>query len=504
MASVTKEAVNSIGNRNIFIDYAHKDILPSETFVKGDFEWVFYVKPTGQVGAYITGFSAAGQSKADNGKVSVPEYIDNLPVLEVDACVFSGIDEIPATAELAKDCYIYEVDTDSNGEKSITITEIKDDHPDEMTIPTDIGGIPVKTITEKAFNDADGKNVIVSSKDVLPAGNYKYGDYTYVYSVKNLEDGRMAVRITLTDVADTAKETGYINNRMKEGDIINNVEIDKVMPEAKAFSITYDMNDRESNSQSKAVSSNLPVAYTSADDDLHIPVPERSGYIFRGWTVSGHESESAKMDVVIPTGTEGHISLTAHWEADDSTVRVMCLVPKLVKGTDNGYYAEYTVGDYEEYTNYDEQHASGNVNTINNGKVVKNITGKTGQDLTVKAPELEGFSLRKSQIIDNTSESIANVKIAKNSGVELGTLEDVADSTDNSATLTLKPESKNKIVVFVYSRTMYDVEIDLAGGNVSESDMANYGFKKNGTSYVRTVYYGTEVNIPVEKLMPQG
>ena len=499
ISSVTKKAVNSIGDKEIRIEYGRRGVLQKDVFTNGDYEWKFIVSANGIVGAYVTGLTEEGSRHAEEGKLDIPERIENLPVLTVDATLLPHVKTVPASSELLKDCYVYELRKDVSGNSYIEITEIKDSHPDLMELPDEINGIAVKSITAKALMQADGKDVVFHDESILPSKDFKSGDYTYKYISKDYDEGRYVARVELTDVVESAKENGHINGRKQVNDFIDNMKIDTIDPEARAYSITYNLNDKESNSQSDAVLKDAPAGYTAANSDVKIPRPTRSGYTFKGWTTA--DNDTPNLDVVIKSGSDGHVNLTAHWEADDSTVKVMYLVPRLVKAKSNGYYTEYTVGNYEEYGNYEDvlQHASGKVNTVKDGKVLNRITGKTGDDLTLRAPQLEGFSLRATKVIDDTYDNISKIKLAKNSDVELGTIEGVADSANNKADLVLKPESKNKVVVFVYSRTMYDIDLDLAGGSLSEADAVKYGFTKKGNSYSRTVYYGEEVNIPVEK-----
>ena len=490
VSSVTKKAVNSIGDKKILMDPQYKDVLPETTFSVGDFTWEFMVNDEGQVGAYITGLSREGKAHAHEDKLKLPSKIENLPVLAVSDIVLEYLESVPTTADLRSEYFVYRINDNGDAE----IIGILENHPDFIEIPETLGSADVVLITTDALKQSGGCDLSTENEGILPSGTFTSDDYDYKYILMENEDGLPVIRIELTDLSEAAKARGGVADPKEVGDILNGVKIGKIDGKAKVFNISYDLNDNEKGSQARAALKDAPASYTGASPDITIPEPTRSGYIFKGWKADG--SADVKTSYVIPTGSEGDVKLTAQWEADDSTVQVMYIVPELVATGRNGDHTEYELGNYEEYSDYDakDQHASGDFSTVEGSKVVTEITGKTAEKMKIQAPELEGFSLRQTRVIDDTEEKKEAVMLASNATVSLSSAEGAKDSTNNSATLTLKPESKNKVVVFVYSRTQYDVNLDLDNGSWSGSD--SYGFEGSGTEYKRTEYYGATVDLP--------
>ena len=70
------------------------------------------------------------------------------------------------------------------------------------------------------------------------------------------------------------------------------------------YDLIYNLDGGENNSAN-------PATYTIKSEDITLSDPKRVGYIFDGWTYEGQDEPTK--DVVIPRGSYGDITLTAHW-----------------------------------------------------------------------------------------------------------------------------------------------------------------------------------------------
>lgn len=74
----------------------------------------------------------------------------------------------------------------------------------------------------------------------------------------------------------------------------------------KEYSITYDLNGG-----SFPEGMEVPMTYNSFDTE-RLPVPEREGYIFTGWTISGNDA--SVIEKWTGGGEDGDVLYIAHWE----------------------------------------------------------------------------------------------------------------------------------------------------------------------------------------------
>ena len=90
------------------------------------------------------------------------------------------------------------------------------------------------------------------------------------------------------------------------------------------YKLTYDTQGGEwyeEQSDGAWVSVDAPPSeYTVLTPDIHVTRPDKVGYTFLGWT--GTDVPSNTLDVVIPQGSLGDRSYTAHWEAQAYDVEV--------------------------------------------------------------------------------------------------------------------------------------------------------------------------------------
>ena len=78
----------------------------------------------------------------------------------------------------------------------------------------------------------------------------------------------------------------------------------------KKYSISYSLGGGSA--------SGNPTEYTIEDPDITLNNPEKTGYIFDGWSGTGIDGVSA--EVTIPSGSYGNRTYTAHWTAIDYTL----------------------------------------------------------------------------------------------------------------------------------------------------------------------------------------
>lgn len=92
-----------------------------------------------------------------------------------------------------------------------------------------------------------------------------------------------------------------------------------------------------------------PSEYTVLTPDIHVTRPDKVGYTFLGWT--GTDVPSNTLDVVIPQGSLGDRSYTAHWEAQayDVEVPVSVLFSVGYDGYASGVFDQKGDGNYDTY-----------------------------------------------------------------------------------------------------------------------------------------------------------
>lgn len=95
-----------------------------------------------------------------------------------------------------------------------------------------------------------------------------------------------------------------IADYFKSNDGVNySIDFEPVwMEDRTPYSITYNLNGGE-------IRGSYLTTYTPSSPGFNLPVPEKEGYVFAGWTGTG--LGSAKETVTIPTGSEGDRTYTA-------------------------------------------------------------------------------------------------------------------------------------------------------------------------------------------------
>lgn len=92
-----------------------------------------------------------------------------------------------------------------------------------------------------------------------------------------------------------------------------------------------------------------PSEYTVLTPDIHVTRPDKVGYDFTGWT--GTDVNSKTLDVVIPKGSLGARSFTAHWQAQayDIDIPMSLILSVGYEGTANGMFDQNGDGQISEY-----------------------------------------------------------------------------------------------------------------------------------------------------------
>ena len=119
------------------------------------------------------------------------------------------------------------------------------------------------------------------------------------------------------------------------------------------YKLTYDTQGGEwyeEQSDGTWISVDVPPSeYTVLTPDIHVTKPDKVGYTFLGWT--GTDVPSNTLDVVIPQGSLGDRSYTAHWEAQayDVEVPVSVLFSVGHDGYASGVFDQKGDGNYDTY-----------------------------------------------------------------------------------------------------------------------------------------------------------
>ena len=80
------------------------------------------------------------------------------------------------------------------------------------------------------------------------------------------------------------------------------------------YTITYDLDG--------GTAEGNPVFYTAESPAITLNTPTKPGYIFTGWSGTGLTGEN-NLTVVIPTGSTGDRSYTAHWSFDPAIIAAL-------------------------------------------------------------------------------------------------------------------------------------------------------------------------------------
>ena len=83
---------------------------------------------------------------------------------------------------------------------------------------------------------------------------------------------------------------------------------------ANRYTITYDLDG--------GTAEGNPVFYTAESPAITLNTPTKPGYIFTGWSGTGLTGEN-NLTVVIPTGSTGDRSYTAHWSFDPAIIAAL-------------------------------------------------------------------------------------------------------------------------------------------------------------------------------------
>lgn len=170
------------------------------------------------------------------------------------------------------------------------------------------------------------------------------------------------------------------------------------------YKLTYDTQGGEwyeEQSDGTWVSVDAPPSeYTVLTPDIHVTRPDKVGYTFLGWT--GTDVPSNTLDVVIPQGSLGDRSYTAHWEAQAYDVEVPVSVL-------------FSVGHDGYASGVFDQKGDGNYNTygyLNNNSLfpvqVTNVTFKNESD----------YVFTHDKTLDETNRNIMNWRLDIQNGDE--------------------------------------------------------------------------------------
>lgn len=142
-----------------------------------------------------------------------------------------------------------------------------------------------------------------------------------------------------------------------------------------------------------------PAKYTVLTPDIAIAKPDKVGYSFAGWT--GTDVTAAKTDVVIPKGSLGDRSYTAHWDAESYNIEVPASVVFSMSddGTMTGAFDQDGNGSYED--GY----------LLNNSKFPVQVTD-------VKYISEGDFTLTKDKTLDASNANIMNWRLDAVNGSE--------------------------------------------------------------------------------------
>lgn len=119
------------------------------------------------------------------------------------------------------------------------------------------------------------------------------------------------------------------------------------------YKLTYDTQGGEwyeEQSDGTWISVTVPPSeYTVLTPDIHVTRPDKVGYTFLGWT--GTDVPNNTLDVVIPMGSLGDRSFTAHWEAQayDVDVPVSVLFSVDHEGNAIGEFDQNGDGSYDRF-----------------------------------------------------------------------------------------------------------------------------------------------------------
>ena len=119
------------------------------------------------------------------------------------------------------------------------------------------------------------------------------------------------------------------------------------------YKLTYDTQDGEwyeEQPDGTWISVTAPPSeYTVLTPDIHVTRPDKVGYTFLGWT--GTDVPNNTLDVVIPMGSLGDRSFTAHWEAQayDVDVPVSVLFSVDHEGNAIGEFDQNGNGSYDRF-----------------------------------------------------------------------------------------------------------------------------------------------------------
>ncbi|MCD7766609.1 MAG: InlB B-repeat-containing protein [Lachnospiraceae bacterium] len=100
----------------------------------------------------------------------------------------------------------------------------------------------------------------------------------------------------------------------------------------------------------------IPSTYTIEDADIVLPVPEKEGYIFEGWT--GTDITEATVTVTIPAGSIGERSYTAVWSTTDSSAIIADNAIDAVEGDYTFELDDYIAGTDEASSVYQAARAA--------------------------------------------------------------------------------------------------------------------------------------------------
>lgn len=264
------------------------------------------------------GYTFAGWADETGAAVDVP---DTMP----------GKD-LTLTAQWTINSYNMIFDANGGTFGTDTTVKVEEDYLKEVSAPeTD----PTRTGYTFAgwYEDADCSGTVVTFPVTVPVnGKTYYAGWTAnTYKVTlDADGGTLDGNITEVTVTydqpynlPTPKRAGYtfggwyLNDTKISNtnivDITNDISVVAKWEVGESFSITYDLAEGK-----WPASADVKDTFNAATPTFELPVPERTGYTFLGWT--GSNGAEPQLTVSVTQGTAEDLSFTANWQINQYTI----------------------------------------------------------------------------------------------------------------------------------------------------------------------------------------
>ena len=186
---------------------------------------------------------------------------------------------------------IFTVDFGNGLTQNVTLNVVERTYPSSIKFLEDEVEIVADELKELeyVYEPADANYVDITFETSDPSVAIVTGDGTVV----GVKSGAATVTILAT-AEDGTKLTDTI--------IVNVFGV---------FNIEYELDGGE-------LTGTYPLTYTALDEVV-LPTPKKLGYTFTGWT--GSNGDTPETSVILPKGTTGNKSYTAHWVVNNYTVK---------------------------------------------------------------------------------------------------------------------------------------------------------------------------------------